>query len=59
MELFHCEVDSSIELPDWNGLRTDPNYPKVLDFCKKVTTAWAMGAGVSWKWNTMSLLSKA
>ena len=49
MELFHCEVGSSVELPLMSGSRTDANYPQMLNFCKRVVTSWAMGAGVSLK----------
>lgn len=47
MELFHCEVDVEKELPPWNGLCHDPNMPESLEQCKRVTAAWAYGAGVS------------
>jgi dopamine beta-monooxygenase len=47
MELFHCEVSSDTELPDWNGLCFSPQKPKILETCKRVIAAWAMGAGVS------------
>jgi dopamine beta-monooxygenase len=47
MELFHCEVSSDTELPDWNGSCFAPQKPKILEYCKRVIAAWAMGAGVS------------
>ncbi|XP_074594272.1 dopamine beta-hydroxylase-like [Brevipalpus obovatus] len=45
MELFHCEIDASQDLPDWNGPCFDPKKPPILEACKKVLSAWAMGAG--------------
>lgn len=44
MELFHCEVDSSLELPAWNGQCSDPQLPEPLKVCKRVIAAWAHGA---------------
>lgn len=48
MEIFHCEIDSKIELPDWNGPCNSPEKPVILEACKKVIAAWAMGAEVSY-----------
>nr|XP_027199073.1 dopamine beta-hydroxylase-like [Dermatophagoides pteronyssinus] len=45
MELFHCEVDAKKKLPPWNGLCHDSNMPELLEQCKRVTAAWAYGAG--------------
>lgn len=47
MELFHCEVNPDVSLPDWNGPCFSPGKPQILENCKKVLAAWAMGAGVS------------
>lgn len=48
MEVFHCEVsDADVKLPDWNKACSDPTKPKILENCKRVLAAWAMGAGVS------------
>lgn len=48
MELFHCEVDSNETLPDWNAPCFDSSKPAILQNCKKVLAAWAMGAEVRW-----------
>lgn len=44
MELFHCEVPVSTELPFYEGLCSSHSRPKELDSCKRVIAAWAMGA---------------
>ncbi|GFX62343.1 tyramine beta-hydroxylase [Trichonephila clavipes] len=44
MEVFHCEVPAEKKLPSWNGPCTSPAKPKVLEACKRVLAAWAMGA---------------
>ncbi|GIX69823.1 dopamine beta-hydroxylase [Caerostris darwini] len=44
MEVFHCEVDAHKKLPFWNGPCTSPEKPKILEACKRVLAAWAMGA---------------
>ena len=44
MELFHCEVDVSLDLPAYDGPCSSPSRPKSLDPCKRVIAAWAMGA---------------
>ncbi|XP_035207387.1 dopamine beta-hydroxylase-like [Stegodyphus dumicola] len=44
MEVFHCEVDANKKLPPWNGPCTSPAKPRVLEACKRVLAAWAMGA---------------
>ncbi|XP_023212266.1 dopamine beta-hydroxylase-like [Centruroides sculpturatus] len=44
IEVFHCEVEAEKELPYWNGPCSDSKKPKVLEACKKVLAAWAMGA---------------
>lgn len=47
MELFHCEVNSSQEMPEYNGPCAGPKVPPILSKCRKVIAAWAMGATVS------------
>lgn len=47
MELFHCEVKSDAQLPDYNGPCDHPSKPSILNACKRVIAAWAMGATVS------------
>ena len=47
IEVFHCQVNANQELPDWNGSCFDENMPEILKKCKKVLSAWAMGAEVS------------
>lgn len=47
MEVFHCEVSEDEELPEWNGPCVDEKKPKILDHCRRVIAAWAMGAGVN------------
>ncbi|XP_054721644.1 dopamine beta-hydroxylase-like [Uloborus diversus] len=44
MEVFHCEVDATTKLPPWNGPCPSPSKPKILEACKRVLAAWAMGA---------------
>ncbi|GBL79541.1 Dopamine beta-hydroxylase [Araneus ventricosus] len=44
MEVFHCEVEADKKLPPWNGPCTSPAKPKILEACKRVLAAWAMGA---------------
>lgn len=44
MELFHCEVDVDQELPSWSGPCQSPDKPPILEKCKRVIAAWAMGA---------------
>ncbi|KAG8195957.1 hypothetical protein JTE90_028931 [Oedothorax gibbosus] len=44
MEVFHCEVDAHKELPSWNGPCTSASKPPILEPCKRVLAAWAMGA---------------
>lgn len=46
MEVFHCEVDVTEELPDYQGPCADENKPPILEHCKRVIAAWAMGAEV-------------
>ncbi|XP_015783011.1 dopamine beta-hydroxylase-like [Tetranychus urticae] len=45
MEIFHCEVDQSVELPSWNGPCHDKSKPPILEACSRVLSAWAIGAG--------------
>ncbi|KAI1289348.1 Dopamine beta-hydroxylase [Halotydeus destructor] len=45
MEVFHCELAQDVELSNWNGPCSDGQRPKLLDRCKRVIAAWAMGAG--------------
>lgn len=47
MEVFHCEVDAAKKLPSWNGPCQSPSKPEILEPCKRVLAAWAMGALVS------------
>jgi dopamine beta-monooxygenase len=44
MELFHCEVGVSVDLPPYEGPCLSSSRPKELDPCKRVIAAWAMGA---------------
>ncbi|XP_076359948.1 tyramine beta hydroxylase [Tachypleus tridentatus] len=44
MEVFHCEVPDDLELPHWNGPCFDKTKPAILETCKRVLAAWAMGA---------------
>ncbi|XP_042895000.1 dopamine beta-hydroxylase [Parasteatoda tepidariorum] len=44
MEVFHCEVDADKKLPDWNGPCSSSKKPQILETCKRVLAAWAMGA---------------
>lgn len=44
MEVFHCEVDAKAKLPSWNGPCASPSKPAILEPCKRVLAAWAMGA---------------
>ncbi|XP_055929694.1 dopamine beta-hydroxylase-like [Argiope bruennichi] len=44
MEVFHCEVEANKKLPPWNGPCSSPAKPKILEACKRVLAAWAMGA---------------
>ncbi|KAG0423362.1 hypothetical protein HPB47_000878 [Ixodes persulcatus] len=44
MELFHCEVPPDQDLPAWNGPCHSPEKPEILERCKRVIAAWAMGA---------------
>ncbi|XP_064458103.1 dopamine beta-hydroxylase-like isoform X2 [Ornithodoros turicata] len=44
MELFHCEVPVGEDLPEWNDNCYHPKKPKILENCKRVIAAWAMGA---------------
>lgn len=46
MEVFHCEVPTDAELPDWNGPCFSSQKATILENCKRVLAAWAMGAGV-------------
>ncbi|RWS14424.1 Dopamine beta-hydroxylase-like protein, partial [Dinothrombium tinctorium] len=45
MEVFHCEIPAESTLPDWDGGCFDKNMPEILDNCKRVVAAWALGAG--------------
>lgn len=47
MELFHCEVPPATIVPDYAGPCDKESKPSVLDACKRVIAAWAMGATVS------------
>ena len=47
IEVYHCQVDPNEDLPAWDGSCFDKNMPEILLKCKKVISAWAMGAGVS------------
>ncbi|XP_022668942.1 dopamine beta-hydroxylase-like isoform X1 [Varroa destructor] len=44
MELFHCEVGVHEVLPNWNDDCQSPRKPVILERCKNVISAWAMGA---------------
>ncbi|KAF4520141.1 hypothetical protein B566_EDAN008959 [Ephemera danica] len=44
MELFHCELPVSQEVPLYQGPCRDPGRPPTIDACKRVFSAWAMGA---------------
>ncbi|CAL1263625.1 unnamed protein product [Larinioides sclopetarius] len=44
MEVFHCEVEADKKLPPWKGPCSSPEKPKILEACKRVLAAWAMGA---------------
>lgn len=46
MELFHCEVGVHEVLPNWNDDCQSPRKPVILERCKNVISAWAMGAPV-------------
>lgn len=48
MEVFHCEVDTKTKLPPWNGPCTSSSKPAILEPCKRVLAAWAMGALVTY-----------
>lgn len=48
MEIFHCEVAADEVLPEYSGSCFAKNKPAILENCKRVIAAWAMGAGVSY-----------
>ena len=47
MELFHCELPPETIVPSYSGPCDSESRPRVLEACKRVIAAWAMGAGVS------------
>lgn len=47
MELFHCEVEAGTIVPNYSGPCDKESKPSLLDSCKRVIAAWAMGATVS------------
>ncbi|CAB3368735.1 Hypothetical predicted protein [Cloeon dipterum] len=44
MELFHCELPAQQKVPSYQGPCFAPDKPALLDNCKRVLSAWAMGA---------------
>lgn len=46
MELFHCEVEKGTIVPDYVGPCDSESKPVLLNACKRVIAAWAMGATV-------------
>lgn len=46
MELFHCEVEKETIVPSYMGPCDSEAKPRLLDSCKRVIAAWAMGATV-------------
>ncbi|CAF0960166.1 unnamed protein product [Adineta steineri] len=44
MELFHCDVDVKMKIPEYNGVCTSEQKPMGLTPCRRVIGAWAMGA---------------
>ncbi|CAF0755135.1 unnamed protein product [Rotaria sordida] len=44
MELFHCDVSSDIDIPEYNGVCTSEQKPMGLTPCRRVIGAWALGA---------------
>lgn len=44
MEVFHCQEKPDVDIPFYSGPCFDPNRPMEIDVCKRVISAWAMGA---------------
>ena len=44
MELFHCDVDPSTPIPEFNDVCTSEQKPMGLTPCRRVIGAWALGA---------------
>jgi len=44
MELFHCDVSPSTEIPEYNQACTSEQKPMGLTPCRRVIGAWALGA---------------
>ena len=44
MEVFHCATEADVTIPLYNGPCKDPERPQIVDVCKQVKAAWAVGA---------------
>jgi dopamine beta-monooxygenase len=44
MELFHCELPATQKVPNYQGPCFAKDKPPILENCKRVLSAWAMGA---------------